>query len=167
MGILIGGFFFLFGLIFFLVGGGIGLVGGLLGGKMQFGAASINMVVFGGLGLIFMIIGAFMFLGGRAKAKKNKALAEKIFAMGVATEGTVTFFDKNYGLLVNNKPIYSIVEFKFRDRSGTERIGRKNNVSSDLAIRLKLEVGAKVQVKYLHENPDQNILILKGPNAAG
>jgi hypothetical protein len=167
MGILIGGFFFLFGLIFFLVGGGIGLVSGLLSGKLQFGAASINMFVFGGLGLIFMIIGAAMFIAGRAKAKKNKALAEKIFAMGVATEGTVTFFDKNYGLLVNNKPIYSIVEFKFRDSSGTERIGRKNNVSSDLAIRLKLEVGAKVQVKYMNEDPNQNILILKDPNAAG
>jgi len=160
MGILIGGFLFLFGLIFFLVGG-------LFAGKLQFGAASINMFVFGGLGLIFMVIGAIMFFGGRAKAKKNKALAEKIFAMGVPTEATVTFFDKNYGLLVNNKPIYSIVEFKFRDGSGTERVGRKNNVSSDLAIRLKLEVGAKVQVKYLNEDPDQNILILKAPNAAG
>jgi len=129
MGILIGGFFFLFGLIFFLVGGGIGLVSGLLSGKLQFGVASINMFIFGGLGLIFMIIGAVMFIGGRAKAKKNKALAEKIFAMGVATEGTITFVDKNYSLLVNNKPIYSIVEFKFRDGSGTERVGRKNNVS--------------------------------------
>jgi hypothetical protein len=167
MGILIGGFFFLFGLIFFLVGGGIGLLSGLLAGKLQFGAASINMVVFGGMGLIFMVIGAVMFLGGRAKAKKNQALAEKIFAMGVATEGTITFFDKNYGLLVNNKPIYSIVEFKFRDGSGTERIGRKDNVSSDLAIRLKLEVGAKVQVKYLNEDPEQNILMLKDPNVTG
>jgi hypothetical protein len=167
MGILIGGFLFLFGLIFFLVGGGIGLVSGLLAGNVQFGVANINMFVFGGLGLIFMVIGSILFIGGRAKAKKNKALAEKIFAMGVATEGTITFFDKNYGLLVNNKPIYSIVEFKFRDGSGNERIGRKNNVSSDLAIRLKFEVGAKVQVKYMNEDPNQNILILKDPNAAG
>jgi hypothetical protein len=166
MGILIGGFLFLFGLIFFLVGGGIALVGGLLSGTFQIGLTTINTLVFGGLGLLFMIIGAIMFVGGRAKAKKNKALAEKIFAMGVPAEATVTFFDKNYGLLVNNKPIYSIVEFKFRDGSGVERVGRKNNVSSDLAIRLKLEVGAKVQVKYMNDNPDQNILLLKDPNAA-
>ncbi|TFG74071.1 MAG: hypothetical protein E4H23_12590 [Chrysiogenales bacterium] len=167
MGILIGGFLFLFGLIFFLVGGGIGLVSGLLSGNVQFGAASINMFVFGGLGLVFMVIGAILFFGGRGKAKKNKALAEKIFAMGVPTEATITFLDKNYGMLVNNKPIYSIVEFKFRDGSGVERIGRKNNVSSDLAIRLKLEVGAKIPIKYLNEDPDRNILILKDPNAAG
>jgi hypothetical protein len=167
MGILIGGFFFMFGLIFFLVGGGIALVSGLLSGKMTLGAASINMFVFGGLGLIFMIIGAIIFFRGRARAKKNKALAEKIFAMGVSAEATITFIDKNYGLLVNNKPIYSIVEFKFRDGMGTERVGRKNNVSSDLAIRLKLEVGSKVQIKYMNEDPGPNILILKDPAAAG
>ncbi len=167
MGILIGGFLFLFGLIFFLVGGGIGLVSGLLSGNLQFGAASLNMFVFGGLGLIFMVIGAILFFGGRVKAKKNKALAEKIFAMGVPTEATITFFDKNYSMLVNNKPIYSIVEFTFRDGSGTERVGRKNNVSSDLAIRLKLEVGAKVPIKYLNEDPDRNILILKDPSVPG
>jgi hypothetical protein len=166
MGILIGGFLFLFGLIFFLVGGGIGLVGGLLSGNFKIGLANLNGVIFGGLGLIFMVIGAIMFVSSRVKAKKNQALAEKIFAMGVPAEATVTFVDKNYGLLVNNKPIYSIVEFKFRDGSGAERIGRKNNVSSDLVIRLKLEVGAKVQIKYMNEDPDQNILLLQDPNAA-
>lgn len=166
MGMLIGGFLFLFGLIFFLVGGGIGLVSGLFSGNLQMGVANINMFVFGGLGLIFMVIGGIMFVRGRVLAKKNKALAEKIFAMGVPTEATVTFVDKNYGLLVNNKPIYSIVEFKFRDGSGAERVGRKNNVSSDLVIRLRLEVGAKVQIKYLNENPDQNILMLHDPTAA-
>jgi hypothetical protein len=167
MGILIGGFLFLFGLIFFLVGGGISLVSGMLSGNLHLGPASINVFVFGGLGLIFMIIGAFMFFRGRSLAKKREALAEKIFEMGVPAEGTITFIDKNYGLLVNNKPIYSIVEFKFRDSSGAERVARKNNVSSDLAIRLKLEVGSKVQIKYMNENPDQNILILKDPNAQG
>jgi hypothetical protein len=167
MGILIGGFLFVFGLIFFLVGGGIALVSGLLAGKMPAGVASINLFVFGGLGLIFMIIGAVLFFRGRAQAKKNKALAERIFTMGVPAEATITFIDKNYGLLVNNKPIYSIVEFKFRDGSGTERVGRKNNVDSDLVIRLKLEVGSKVQIKYMNEDPDQNILLLKDPTAAG
>ena len=166
MGILIGGFLFLFGLIFFLVGGGIALIGGLFSGNLQVGAAKINMIVFGGLGLLFMVIGAILFVRGRVKAKQNKALAEKIFAMGVPTEATVTFVDKNYGLLVNNKPIYSIVEFKFRDGSGAERVGRKNNVSSDLVIRLRLEVGNKVQIKYMNEDPEQNILLLKDPNAA-
>ena len=167
MGMLIGGFFFLFGLIFFLVGGGVALVNDLLSGNLQVGLANLNMVVFGGLGLVFMIIGAVLFLRSRIKGKQNKALAEKIFAMGVPAEATITFIDKNYGILVNNKPIYSIVEFSFRDSSGGERVGRKNNVSSDLAIRLKWEVGSKVQIKYMNEDPDQNILIMKDPAAAG
>jgi hypothetical protein len=167
MGMLIGGFFFLFGLIFFLVGGGVALVNDLLSGNLQVGLANLNMVVFGGLGLVFMIIGAVLFLRSRIKGKQNKALAEKIFAMGVPAEATITFIDKNYGMLVNNKPIYSIVEFTFRDSSGGERVGRKNNVSSDLAIRLKWEVGSKVQIKYMNEDPDQNILIMKDPAAAG
>jgi hypothetical protein len=38
-------------------------------------------------------------------------------------------------------------------------------VSSDLVIRLKLEVGSKVQIKYLNENPNQNILMLPNPGA--
>ncbi|MFH2107582.1 MAG: DUF3592 domain-containing protein [Chrysiogenia bacterium] len=165
MGMLIGGFLFLFGLIFFLVGGGVGLVNDLLSGNLQVDLANLNMIVFGGLGLIFMIIGAILFIRSLVQGKKNKALAEKIFAMGVPAEATITFFDKNYGMLVNNKPIYSIVEFKFRDSSGNERVGRKSNVSSDLAIRLKFEVGTKVQIKYMHDNPDQNILIMKDPAA--
>jgi hypothetical protein len=106
-----------------------------------------------------------MIISGRSKAKKLKALAEKIFALGVPAEGTITFVDKNYSLLVNNKPIYSIVEFKFRDGSGTERVSRKNNVESDLVIRLKLEVGSKVNIKYLNENPEQNIMLLQDPSA--
>ncbi|MCJ7524205.1 MAG: hypothetical protein MUP71_03160 [Candidatus Aminicenantes bacterium] len=163
MGMLIGGFLFLFGLIFFLVGGGVSLVNSLLSGNLQVGLANLNQVVFGGLGLIFMIIGAILFIRSRVQGNKNKALAEKIFAMGVPAEATITFIDKNYNMLVNNKPIYSIVEFKFRDSSGSERLGRKNNVSSDLAIRLNFKVGAKVQIKYMNENPDQNILIMMDP----
>jgi hypothetical protein len=167
MGMLIGGFLFLFGLIFFLVGGGIALVTGLLSGNLQVGLANLNMVIFGGLGLIFMVVGAVLFIRGRVQGKKNKALAEKIFAMGVPAEATITFIDKNYGMLVNNKPIYTIVEFTFRDGSGVERMGRKNNVSSDLAIRLKWEVGSKVQIKYMNEDPAQNILIMKDPTVSG
>jgi hypothetical protein len=165
MGMLIGGFLFLFGLIFFLVGGGISLVTSLLAGNLQVGMANLTPVIFGGLGLIFMIIGAVLFIRGRVVGKKNKALAEKIFAMGVPAEATITFIDKNYGMLVNNKPIYTIVEFTFRDSSGVEHMGRKNNVSSDLAIRLKWAVGSKVQIKYMNEDPDQNILIMKDPSA--
>ncbi len=166
MGILIGGFLFIFGLVFFLTGGGISLVSQVFSGTLEVNLMNLNVLVFGGLGLFFMVLGLFLVINGRAKARKMNALAQKIFDQGIAAEGTITFIDKNYSLLVNNKPIHSIVEFKFQDGGGVERVGRKNNVSSDLAIRLKLEVGSRVQLKYLNEDPGQNILLFPDPNTA-
>jgi hypothetical protein len=165
MSVLIGGFLFVFGLIFFLAGGGISLVRDLFSGHLETGLQNMVQLTFGGVGFLFMVVGAILFLTGLARGKKRKALALKIFEVGVPAQATVTFVDKNYGLLVNNKPIYSIVEFKFRDSAGVERVGRKNDVSSDLVIRLKIEVGSKVQVKYMNENPNQNILMLPNPGA--
>lgn len=165
MGILIGGFLILFGLIFFFVGGGIGLISDLISGHALTGPQGFVHMVFGGLGLIIFIIGVAMLVGSLARAKKRKALAMLIYERGIPVEGTVTFVDKNYSMLVNQKPIYSIVEFKFRDNSGKEQVARKNDVESDLVIRLKIEVGSKVQVKYLNEDPQKNILMLPDPQA--
>ncbi len=68
-------------------------------------------------------------------------------------------------MLVNEKPIYSIVEFTFRDSSGMEQTGRKEDVDSDLVIRNRIEVGGEVSIKYLPENPKENILILTDPRS--
>jgi len=167
MGVLIGGFLIIFGLIFFLVGGGIGFLSALLSGHFPTGVNLITQMAFGGTGFIILLIGVIMVVRGLAKAKKLKAKAMLIFERGVPAEGTVTFVDKNYSMLINQKPIYSIVEFKFRDGSGVERVSRKNDVNSDLVIRLKIEVGSKVQVKYLNEDPSQNILLLPDPKVGG
>jgi hypothetical protein len=165
MGILVGGFLVLFGLIFFLVGGGIGLIGDLVSGRGVAGPMGLSHLVFAGVGGLILIIGLIVFLGSFIRLKKKKALAMLIYEQGVPTEGTVTFVDKNYGVLVNQKPIYSIVEFTFKDLSGQEQVARKNDVESDLVIRLKLEVGSKVQVKYLSADPKKNILMLPDPKA--
>jgi len=164
MGILIGGFLLIFGLIFLAVGG-IPLIIAAATGRPVIGEENLVFLIFGVVGLIIAVVGLTIFLRSRASAKAQKALAMKIFELGVATEGTVSFVDKNYSLLVNQKPIYSIVEFKFQDKFGKEHVSRKDNVESDLVIRLKLEVGSKVQVKYMNDDPQQNILMLPDPQA--
>ncbi len=166
MGILIGGFLILFGLIFFLVGGGIGLIGDLISGRGVAGPMGLSHLIFAGVGGLILVIGLILFLSSFIRLKKKKALAMLIYEQGVPAEGTITFVDKNYSFLVNQKPIYSIVEFKFKDLSGQEQVARKTDVESDLVIRLKLEVGGKVQVKYLAADPKKNILMLPDPKAA-
>jgi len=165
MGVLIGGFLILFGFIFFCVGG-IPLIIAAVSGRPPWAGQNIAFFIFGFVGLIILLVGLVILLRSRASIKTQKALAMKIYELGVAAEGTVTFVDKNYSLLVNQKPIYTIVEFKFEDRYGKEHISRKANVESDLVIRLKLEVGSKVQLKYMNDNPDQNILMLPDPQKA-
>lgn len=164
MGILIGGFLVLFGLIFFAVGA-IPLIIAAASGRPWMGGANITYWIFGLVGFIILVIGAIILIRSITGAKKRRALAMMIYERGVPVEGVITFVDKNYSFLVNQKPIYSIVEFKFRDGSGREQVARKTDVDSDLVIRLKLEVGSKVQVKYLNEDPQKNILMFPDPQA--
>lgn len=164
MGVLIGGFMILFGFVFFTVGA-IPLIIAAASGRPVIGAENFVFWIFGMVGLIIGLIGLAVFLRSRASIKRQKALAMKIYERGTEAEGTVTFVDKNYSVLFNQKPIYSIVEFKFQDKYGKEYVGRKNNVGSDLVIRLKIEVGSKVRVKFMSDNPEQNILLLPDPQA--
>ncbi len=164
MGVLVGGFLIVFGLIFLAVGG-IPLIIAATRGTLEFGGQHLVFAIFAVIGLIIFLIGVLLLVTSLTKAKKKRALAMLIYERGVPAEGTVTFVDKNYSILLNQKPIYSIIEFKFRDSSGTERVARKTDVNSDLVIRLKLEVGSKVQVKYLNEDWQKNILLLPDPTA--
>ena len=77
----------------------------------------------------------------------------------------VTFVDNNYNILVGDAPIYSIVEFTFRDSAGQEHTSRKENVNRELVIRNKIEVGGQVNLKYIPTNPDENGLLLMDPRA--
>jgi hypothetical protein len=114
-----------------------------------------------GMGGLFVGIGAIMTLGGligMARGAKKAGLDKRIAQTGTETEATVTFVDKNYSMLVNNRPIYSIVEYQYQDEFGNEHTNRIENVSTDAVIRNKVEVGSKIRIKYLPEDPGQSVM---------
>jgi len=114
-----------------------------------------------GIGGLFAGIGAIMTLGGLIgvmRGAKSSKLAGHIAQTGTETEATVTFVDKNYAMLVNNRPIYSIVEYTYQDELGNEYANRIENVSTDTVIRNKVEVGSKIRIKYLPAEPAQSVM---------
>jgi hypothetical protein len=159
MAVFMGWIFILFGVIFFFGGGGGSVISALLAGRLS-STQLMPQLVFAGVGFAIWLLGMIFVVIGLIGSKKKKVPAKKIFEMGVKTEATITFFEKNYGTLIKNKPLYSFVEFTFRDKSGIEHTGCKSNVNLDLAVRLNLKVGGKVQIRYLKGNPAQNVLIL-------
>jgi hypothetical protein len=110
----------------------------------------------GGLGLIFVLGGVYGMVRGSQQAKRNQYLTQN----GIAAEGTVTFVDKNYYTLVNNRPIYSIVEYTYLDKAGNQHTRRVDNLSSDVVIRNQVQVGGKVTIKYSQENPGESVILL-------
>lgn len=108
------------------------------------------------LGLLFCGIGLVGYFRGAAASKQHAFIAQT----GIEKEATVTFVDKNYSLLLNQKPIYTIVEYKFKDDAGVEHVRRIDNVPSDYAIRRKIEVGGTVKIKYLREDPNQSVMLV-------
>ncbi len=110
---------------------------------------------------LLTIPGVILVVIGLVKRKKDKAKAKEIYSRGIKAQARVTFVDKNYTLLVNEKPIYSIIECVFNDSSGMPHTVRKENVDSDLVIRNQIFVGGIIDVMYLAENPDDTIFLLK------
>ena len=121
-------------------------------------AELVRSAVAGGLGLLgllFLILG----LRGRSRAAKAAKLNSFIIQTGADANGTITFVDKNYYITINNKPIYSIVEYTFKDGSGKDHTRRVDTVPSDWVIRNRIEVGGALKVKYLREDPDMNVML--------
>lgn len=110
----------------------------------------------GGLGVIFAIAGIAGIVGASKKSRKGKHIMQN----GVDAQGTITFVDKNWKLLVNHKPIFSVVEYTYLDMNGQQHSRRISNVNSDLVIRKQLQVGGTVPIKYLAENPAESVIIL-------
>ena len=100
----------------------------------------------GGMLALFGIIGL---LGGVARNGELKEIA----AGGVQTGARITFLDRNYTLLLNNRPVYSIVEYVFRDTMGREVVRRADNIKTEQVIRSGWQVGSMIQVRYLPQNP--------------
>jgi hypothetical protein len=114
------------------------------------------------LGIILVIIGAVMV---RKKRKEKKAMVDALDQHGVEAKARVTFVDKNYTITMNERPLYSIVEYEFTDDYGHVFTGRKDRVDSELVIRNKIEVGNEVNVIYLPRDPSINALLLADPRA--
>ncbi|NPV01783.1 MAG: hypothetical protein HPY53_10425 [Brevinematales bacterium] len=108
----------------------------------------------GVLGLIFLILG----ISGMGKDAGRVKMMKYILQTGADAEGTVTFVDKNFRILINHLPIYSIVEYKFTDMNGQEYVKRSDNVSSEMVVRSGIAVGKKVKVKYLQTDPSQSVM---------
>ncbi len=159
---LLGLFLVLFGAIFFFAGSGLSVASALFAGTLA-GSPLMQRAIFAGFGFGIGLLGMVFLAVGLVKGQWRPGLAERILEAGFVADATITYLDKNYGLIVDDRPVYSIVEFTFRDSSGGEHKGRKSKVDTDLAARLDLRVGGTVRVKYLRDAPDTHMLILAGP----
>jgi hypothetical protein len=118
-------------------------------------AQNVMMIILTLLGALFTFLGIIGIIGAKRLAKRNAFIVQT----GIESDATVTFVDRNYTLLVNHRPIYSIVEYTFQDGSGREFMRRIDNVPSDWVIRNKIEVKCTVKIRYLREDPNQSVLI--------
>jgi len=119
-------------------------------------AKNIITLVLGGLGAIFTLMGIVGFIGEQKKTKRKKYILQN----GIDAEGTVTFIDRNYAFLVNKTPIYSIIEYTYKDPSGANHTRKITNFSTQIAIRKQIQVGSKIAIRYLAENPDESVIVL-------
>lgn len=110
----------------------------------------------GGLGVVFALVALIGMVRGSQQTKRNQYLVQT----GIDAEGTVTFVDKNYAMLINNRPIYSIIEYTYRDGAGNQHTRRIDNANSELVIRKQIQVGAKVAIKYSAQNPGESVIVL-------
>jgi len=108
------------------------------------------------LGGVFLIIG----IVGIKRDSKQKKENLHIMRTGISAEGRVNFVDKNYSLLVNNKPIYSIVEYSYNDKLGNHHTRRITNLNSDIVIRNQIKVGGTVSIKYDEDDYSKSVIIL-------
>jgi len=109
-----------------------------------------------GLGGLFLLMGIVIIIRS-AKQMKKKI---HIFNSGVETEGEVIYADKNYARLVNNTPIFSIVEYTYQDSSGNKYTRRVNSMSSEFVIRNQIGIGTAIAIKYEPEEPSKSVILL-------
>ncbi len=106
-------------------------------------------------GGLFVISAVRSLLG----AVQNREMADKLLERGIETTGQVTFIDRNWSIRVNERPIYSIIEYVF-EANGQQYTRRKTDAPTETVIRSGLAVGQSVPVFYLPEDPDQNMLLI-------
>lgn len=119
----------------------------------------IMPVIFGGsfglVGVILSLVGVRQILNRGKRTQLAKQLAEN----GIETEGVISFVDRNYSLLINNRPIYSIVEYRYKDGMGTEHVNRLSDINTELVIRAGWQVGSNIKVRYLEGDPSKSGIV--------
>ncbi len=138
-----------------MIGGMMGSVPGSAQGIMGM-SQTIFTVAFVGVGALLAFFGLISLM----RSRRSSAMAQKVLANGIPGEAKITFVDRNYGVLINNRPIYSIVEYVYADGLGNQYSNRMNNVSSELVIRAGWQVGTSIPIKYLSEDPTQSAIVM-------
>lgn len=114
------------------------------------------------IGGLLMLWGIALLVMGRVRNKELKEIAYG----GVNAEGIITFVDRNYSVLINNRPVYSIVEYRFRDQHGREWANRAGNIDTEFVIRSGWQVGSHIQVRYMPNDPTKSAIAAAELNSA-
>ena len=138
------------------------IIGDMMGDAPQVAQESIQLAQniftfsFVGVGALLSFFGVIsLFRGGRSSQIKKKVLQE-----GVETQGTITFVDRNYSVQINNRPIYSIVEYSDMDGVGNQYVNRISDANTEFVIRAGWQVGTTIPIKYLSEDPQKSAVIM-------
>ena len=153
---IIGGFMVFIGIAWVLLLGLMALLEALFGGPKANPGQFIYVMV---VGVVLALIGLPLFLIGRREVKKIETVEKNILSNGLPARARVTFVDKNYSLLVNQKPVYSTIEYSFEDHRGQPRTGRNDTADSDWVIRAQIGIGSEVDIRFLAANPDENRMV--------
>jgi len=138
------------------------MIGSMMGSAPDLAQEAMGMsqnlftYIFVGVGAVMAFFGVISLLRGGRKSQMNK----KILQEGVEGQGTITFVDRNYRVQINNRPIYSIVEYSYSDGLGNQYVNRIDNANTEFVIRAGWQVGTVVPIKYLSENPQQSTLVM-------
>lgn len=112
--------------------------------------------IFVGVGGLMSFFGVISLIrGGRASNMTKKVLQE-----GTAGQGKITFIDRNYRVQINNRPIYSIVEYTYTDGLGNQYVNRIDNANTEFVIRAGWQIGMTIPIKYLSDNPQQSAIVM-------
>src|SRR5947209_14189680 len=104
--------------------------------------APVTMWLIGGLMILSGILGLL-------RRRARIAQLQQIAANGVDTSAVITYVDRNYSVLVNERPIYSIVEYRYQDMMGQPHVNRVENLNTEMVIRSGWQVGMPIRVRYL------------------
>lgn len=88
-----------------------------------------------------------------------RRLKPKILSEGSQATATITFLDRNYSFLVNNRPVYSIIEYRYTDLYGQPYTQTITNASTETVIRMDLSVGSEIPIRYLPDDPAKSLIV--------